>query len=610
MIDEAPDALANLQQLLTGGEALSVPHMRHALALLPNTQLINGYGPTESTTFACCYSLPRRLSADTLSIPIGTPIANTQTYVLDNYLQPVPIGIAGELYIGGDGLARGYRNQPALTAEKFVLSPFDSDHKARLYKTGDLVRYLADGSIEFLGRSDQQVKIRGFRIEPAEIEAVLSTHTAVREALVLVHEDEQHNKHLLAYVVTQQQHASMLDELHTLLKTHLPDYMIPTAIQLLTTLPLTSNGKLDQKALPTPDLLHDLPEEAYVAPTSLVQQQLVLLWEELLHVHPIGIHSNFFYLGGHSLLAARLVDRIERDFGKKIALATLFAGPTIEQLALAIQAQEEHPRVPIVPVQAKGSRQPFFYLHGTWHSGAFYCFSIARNLGQDQPFYVLESYQYEGLHSAPTLEAIASAHIVSLQAVQPHGPYLLGGFCHGALVAYEMARQLRACGEQVDLLVMIEPAYPPMLHQVVHRILKGFGRLFHISTAWQLDAFLRLRHTYKHLLHQRNPEDLEEFNAIDPSIVSLFPTIAALRQDNVAITNWLVADYNYASYAGDTTILQARQEPLGHLWSKKVQQAHTFTVRTIPGTHISCRTDHVQELANTLHACLEPLNNS
>ncbi len=604
VIDEVPSALKGLRQLLTGGEALSVPHMRRALDLLPDTQLINGYGPTECTTFACCYVIPRSLDEDMRSIPIGTPIGNTQAYILDKYLNLVPIGVPGELYLGGDGLARGYRNQPALTAEKFVRSPFDPDHAARLYKTGDLARYGADGTIEFVGRIDQQVKIRGFRVELGEIESVLSTHPGVREALVLMHEDERHDKHLIAYVVTHEDHSTIREELHTLLKTQLPEYMLPSDMQLLDKLPLTANGKLDHKALPVPDVLHNLQEESYVAPNSLVQQQLVQLWEELLHIRPIGIQNNFFYLGGHSLLAARLVDRIERDFGKKIALATLFAGPTIEQLANAIQAQEDNPRVPVVAVQVKGSRQPFFYLHGSWHSGAFYCFSIARSLEQDQPFYVLEPYQYEGLHSVPTLAAIAKAHLASLQAVQAHGPYRLGGFCNGGLVAYEMARQLQARGEQVELLVMIDPAYPPVLHQVVHRVLKSVGKLLHLSAAWPLNAFLRLRHTYKYLLHQRNPEDLEEFNAIDTSIVSLFPTMAALREDNVAITNWIVADYDYAAYMGDTTILQARQEPLGPLWRKKAQQADNISVQSIPGTHVSCRTEYVQELGAMLRDCL------
>ncbi len=260
--------------------------------------------------------------------------------------------------------------------------------------------------------------------------------------------------------------------------------------------------------------------------------------------------------------------------------------------------------MPVVAVQVKGSRQPFFYLHGSWHNGAFYCFSIARRLEQDQPFYVLEPYQYEGLHSVPTLAAIAKAHIASLQTVQAHGPYLLGGFCNGGLVAYEMARQLQARGEQVELLVMIDPAYPPVLHQVVHRVLKSVGKLLHLSAAWQLDTFLRLRHTYKYLLHQRNAEDLEEFDVVDPTIKSLFPPMAALREDNVAITNWLVADYDYAAYTGDTTILQARQEPLGPLWREKAQQAHNISIHSIAGTHVSCRTEHVQELGDALRDCL------
>jgi acyl carrier protein len=229
--------------------------------------------------------------------------------------------------------------------------------------------------------------------------------------------------------------------------------MLPSAFVRLDALPLTPNGKVDRRALPAPNSTLATSGESFVAPTQLVHYQLQQIWEELLEVRPIGIRDNFFYLGGHSLLAARLLNRIEQSFGKKLSLATLFAGPTIEQLANALQTEEQGSRVPVIPLQVNGSRRPFFYLHGNWNSEAFYCYALARHLGPDQPFYALEPYHFEGLCVPPTIEAMAAAHLEAIRAVQPEGPYVLGGFCNGGLVAYEMARQLQAQGEQVETLL-------------------------------------------------------------------------------------------------------------------------------------------------------------
>ena len=315
VIDEAPGELMGLEQLITGGEALSVAHIRRALDMLPGVALINGYGPHESTTFTCCFPIPKQLKENTRSIPIGRPIGNTQVYILDRYLNPVPIGVPGELHIGGSGLARGYLNRPELTREKFIPDPFSDQAGARLYKTGDIVRYLVDGNIEFLGRSDQQVKIRGFRIEMGEIEAILLQHPAVQEALVLARESEHKEKHLVAYVVPHKAQGITTNEIIGSLKEKLPEYMRPSAFALLDALPLTPNGKLDHRALPVP-LTASIPTGASLdGPLLTVHYQLTHIWEDLLNVRPIGIRDNFFDLGGHSLVAARLVDRIERIFG-------------------------------------------------------------------------------------------------------------------------------------------------------------------------------------------------------------------------------------------------------------------------------------------------------
>ena len=339
VIDQEPQALSEVKQLLIGGEALSVPHVKTGLALLPNTQIINGYGPTESTTFTCCYKIPRALDDRLSSIPIGRPIANTQVYILDPHLNIVPIGVVGEIHISGDGLARGYLNRPELTAEKFIANPFISDPGARLYKTGDLARYLPDGNIEFLGRVDNQVKIRGFRIELGEIESVLAQHPAIQQAVVLAREDTPGDHRLVAYTVATDASAASAHDLRSYLQHKLPDYMVPSAFVFLESLPLTPNGKLDRKALPAPD--HSRPDldDAFAAPRTPVEELLANIWAEVLKLDKVGIHDNFFDLGGHSLLATQIVSRIHRAFSIELPLRDIFEAPTIAVLAQRVQTQ-------------------------------------------------------------------------------------------------------------------------------------------------------------------------------------------------------------------------------------------------------------------------------
>jgi len=336
VIDENPSALSPLRQLLIGGEALSVPHVREALERLPDTDIINGYGPTESTTFACCYRIPRPLPQHIPSIPIGRPIGNTEVYVLDESRNPVPVGVVGELYIGGDGLARGYLNQPEMTAEKFLPHPFRSLVQARVYRTGDLVRYRPDGAIEFLGRVDDQVKIRGFRIEPGEIEATLAGHSAVRMTAVVAHEDGTGDKRLVVYVVPLAWESPESGELRAFLERKLPDYMVPSQFVFLESLPLTPSGKVDRRALPAKGPARAKPEES-VPPRDPLEVQLAKTWEEVLRIGPIGVRDNFFDLGGHSLLVMSLAARIERAFGRSLPLVTLFEAPTIEQQARVLR---------------------------------------------------------------------------------------------------------------------------------------------------------------------------------------------------------------------------------------------------------------------------------
>ncbi len=330
IVAESPEVLVGVKELFTGGEALSPSHIRHAQAHLVGTQLINGYGPTESTTFTCCYRIPNPLSPELTSIPIGRPIANTQVYVLDDRSQPVPIGIPGELYIGGDGLASGYVNRPELTQERFVHHPFSDEPTARLYKTGDMVRYLPDGTIEFLGRKDEQVKIRGYRIELGEIESVLSQHETVRDAVVIVREDLPGHQRLVAYV-TPNGNSPNLDLLSGYLSSQLAEYMIPTAIVVLDKLPLTVNGKVDRRSLPIPVNSHSEPN--FVAASTVMEQNLADIWCGVLGLDRVGVEANFFDIGGTSLLGLQMVTRVQKQLDADFRGVKLYQYPTIRTLA-------------------------------------------------------------------------------------------------------------------------------------------------------------------------------------------------------------------------------------------------------------------------------------
>ncbi len=336
VVDEDPMLLGGLRQLYVGGEAASLPHTRRFLETARNVGFHNVYGPTEATTFATCWPIPRPLPSDGGALPIGRPIRSTRLYVLDPRRQPVPVGITGELYIGGDGLARGYLGRPELTDERFVPDPFVPG--ARIYKTGDLVRYLADGAVDFVGRVDNQVKIRGFRIELGEIEAALATHPEVAQTAVVVRDDAHRGKTLVAYVVpapgTEGDEGSILDHL----RRTLPKFMIPQHVMMMETLPLNASGKVDRRALPEPT--RSAGTEEYLPPGTPTETLLASLFGEALGLPRIGIHDDFFRLGGHSLLAAQVLSRLDREHQVVLPFRTIFEAPTIAQLAAAIDSRE------------------------------------------------------------------------------------------------------------------------------------------------------------------------------------------------------------------------------------------------------------------------------
>ena len=456
---EAPGSLAGVGTVLAGGEALDPKWVRSVLREGPPERLLNGYGPTENTTFTCCYRV-QELNEGAVSVPIGRPIANTQVYILDRHRNPVPSGVAGELYAGGDGLARGYWNRPELTAERFVSNPFIPGQK--LYKTGDLARYRTDGTIEFLGRIDQQVKIRGFRVELGELETVLSSHPGVKECVTRLWGESAANRRLLAYFVPAGPAAPNTSELRNFLSRKLPEFMLPAAFIHLEKLPLTPNGKVDRKALPAPEQARPELEKQYTAPRTEAETQMVQIWESVLGVRPIGVEDKFFELGGHSFLAVRLLAQVEKVFGKKLRLATVFQAPTVAQLCVALHQDQRQGSsgTSVVEIQAKGSLPPLFLVHGAG-GGMFWGYvNLARRLGPEQPVYGFKSRGLEGEKEHNSIEEMAAAYLADLRRVQPQGPYYLGGYCFGGVVAYEMARQLAEINEEVGLLALFNCSPP------------------------------------------------------------------------------------------------------------------------------------------------------
>jgi len=575
LINAVPSAMAELVR--TGGVPASVKTVNLAGEPLPETlveqiyattnveKINNLYGPTE-TSYAT-YTPVRR----GYPITIGKPIANARVYVLDAHRNPMPIGVPGELYIAGDGVARGYLNRPELTAEKFIPDPFDREPGGRLYRTGDLGHFLPDGNIKLLGRVDNQVKIRGFRIELGEIEAVLAQHAAVDASALVGHEDMAGEKRLVAYVVLRAKQVADAGELRAFLKRKLPDYMLPSQFVFLERLPLLPTGKVDRRALPAPERMGPRGE-AFARPQNEQQYQLVKIWEELLGVGPIGIRDDFFELGGNSLLAVRLIGRIEQVYGKKLDVSALFACATVEHLADAISKQDKD-QLPstLVKVQPHGSRTPLFFLHGDYSGGGVYCLKLARYLGEEQPFYALQPLGLDGFGLPATIESMAEPYLEILRAVQPHGPYLLGGYCYGGLVAFEMARRLRARGETVDL-ILIDALAKNVDFRVHDKLMAWASGLLKLDAAERLDWFLRLRRLAIHF---------DELSGVEQRAAFLWGKAQKLK----AAPKWLARVFQGNSWRNPhvATPQPARIPESAADWERILQEKHVHYIRLTQG---------------------------
>jgi thioesterase domain-containing protein/acyl carrier protein len=546
---------------------------------------------------ATAWELPAALPVDSALavVPIGRPVPNAQVYLLDAYLQPVPIGVPGEMYIGGAGLARGYLNQPELTQQKFIPHPFRPEPDARLYKTGDLGRFLPDGNIEFLGRRDNQVKVRGYRIELGEIETVLNEHPAVGKGVVMAWDDGAGSKQVAAYVEAAPGHEASVADLRQYLDARLPNYMVPAAIIVLDSIPLTPNDKIDRKRLPHPGQLDLWPANDYVAPRTPLETELADIWARALNRERVGIRDHFFELGGNSLQAALLFIQIEARTGHRLPLATLFQAPTIEQLA-AVMADDSWaaPWNPLVPIQPNGAKPPFFCVHG--HGGDVVGYhDLARLLGPDQPFYGIQAKGLNG-HDEPhtDIDNMVADYVHWVRSVQPHGPYYLGGYCYGGVVAYEMARQLEAAGEEVRLVAVME-GYAVERAEVQKQ-------LWRPAVMWSL--LRNLPWWLKDNLHPEGPY-LRNWTTLGYNPAAELPE----RSQVLAAHDEAMAAYRPRPFGGRVTLFRVKTMSLFRSHDPTMGWADVagggVDIRMVPGAHYNIlEQPHVAGLAEQLRACL------
>ncbi|MEN8255579.1 MAG: amino acid adenylation domain-containing protein [Verrucomicrobiota bacterium] len=448
-IEEAPEILRPVEYLITGGEALSCSHVEKALRALPDVQLINGYGPTENTTFSTTYAFDRDAFDPALPIPIGRAIGNSSCYILDHLMRPVPIGVPGELYVGGDGVARGYTNQPDLTAERFLADPFSCRSGARMYKTGDIAYWNRQGFIEFIGRADNQIKLRGFRIELLEVDAVLGAFPGVEQAATVLYEDDVRGKWLAGFVKVGDFARFPLKDLERFVREKLPEYMVPAAFVPLEEWSYTLSGKLDRQALPKPP--EPVLASGFKPPQTRTQKVLAEVLLDLLKLDRVGIDHDFFELGGDSLKGVRLFHEIHHRFGRDLPLSMLTQSPTIRGLAGIIDDQRDPASTHSfrsLQVLQEGSPEevpPLLLIHGG--AGNVVVFrEFVRNMGTDQPVYAFQWSGWDGLRGHRTLKDMATFYMEELLRYSPSETYRLGGHCVGGLIAIELARELQVAG--------------------------------------------------------------------------------------------------------------------------------------------------------------------
>jgi amino acid adenylation domain-containing protein len=601
--------LKSLRWLMPTGEELPAALCREWFRNYPSIPLMIAYGPTECSddvTFGRIHEPPDETA---IRVPLGRPVGNCQVVILDRQFNLAPIGVPGELCVRGMGVGRGYLSMPSRTASVFVPDPFSTEPGARMYRSGDRAKWLADGSIDFLGRMDFQVKVRGNRIELGEIEAALSQVPGVSEAVVIVREDTPGDKRLVAYCLCDDKKVVTTGALREFLEQRIPNYMIPSLFVSLNSFPLSPNGKIDRKSLPAPDLSQSR-SDSYVAPRDYVEIRLCEIWEKLLKVSPIGINDNFFSVGGHSLLALRLVAEVQQHFERTLPLVVLFERGTIKELAKLLREQIASPESTLVAIQPQGERTPVFFVHVG--SGNVLCYlDLARYVGLDQPFYAIQDPSLLGtMPHFESIEAMAAHYVECIRAAQASGPYMVGGWSFGGLVAFEMARQLTAAGEEVSLLAILDSGTPEIEREFERRS-DDAALLAILADEMSLPVTAAQ-------LRQLEPEQRLHFVADQMNRAGLiFDNAAEVVRGQLETFKYrsrATIGYDPGPYAGAISLFVAGEKhPEEEAYPDLIEGWHNLAlggleVFSVPGKHHEIgREPNVQVLAAHLRSCIDRL---
>ena len=620
---------ASLETINMGGEHLPASLVQELYALPHLKRVYDLYGPTETTT---CSTYALRTPEAPANI--GRPINGTQVYVLDSQLRPVPTGETGELFIGGHGVVRGYLNNPAINRQRFIVSPFAADKTARLYRTGDLGRYRPDGTLEFAGRNDRQVKIRGFRVELGEVESALLRHERVGEALVVAHEDKAGKRGLVAYVVPRalasQAHADLPTaespplgpQLRLHLRERLPDHMVPGAFMVVDRFALTPTGKIDHAVLPAPEYLR-LGAGEFVGPRDATESLLCEIWGELLKTKEIGVNEDFFQIGGDSLLGAVMFTEVEKRTGVRLPIESVLRNATVERLATYIAAARQLRQggewSPWVEIQPLGNRPRLFLVHGVGGGMMWGYANLARHLGDNQPIYAFRARPATPL----TITEMAESYVRDLRAFQPEGPYLLGGYCFGGNIAYEMARMLMDQGQRVDLLVLFNSSPPNSSYDCTTITPLFVGRFILNLTHWLIGFVkwgrvkqLRFLRWKFQMLQRRLGKLLTRGGSADGFDVETQVDLSTVPIEDHALWSAHVranGQHCAGVYHGNVTLLRTLGHPFDCNYDPLCGWADYakggITVKVLPGLHESLLEEpQVRLAAKELKAQLDQLN--
>ncbi|MFN6486360.1 MULTISPECIES: non-ribosomal peptide synthetase [unclassified Nostoc] len=616
-------SLHNLRWLFLAGEPLKETLVLQWRNAFPEAgEIVNLYGPTETTLAKCYYQVPSEPRPGIQ--PVGRTLPETQALVLGRNHQLSGIGEPGEIVLRTPFRSLGYINASQEMRSLFVINHFRNDEQDLLYYTGDRGCYFPDGTLEILGRQDYQVKIRGIRIELGEIETVLAQHPSVHQTVVAAREDESDEQRLVAYIIPTPESTPTISEIRRFLSTKLPQYMVPSSFVFLNRLPLTPNGKVDRRALPIPSNVNHL--DTFIEPRNQLELQLVQIWSKILKVDKVGVQDNFFDLGGHSLLAPYLMAQIKQQFGKDVSLTSLFQNPTIEQLATILQIDSDYESSScLVPIQPNGSKLPFFCLPGAGGE-PFYLYHLGRYLGEDQPLYSFQANNLDGLETATRIKEMANHYIQAMQTVQPQGPYFLGGHSLGSIVAFEMATQLVYQGHQVALLAMIDMPAPTSKDKQTRierldwdhaRWLVEAIKAVEVSLSTNIDiSYDTLRSLSVEEQLKRVLQHFKTVNMLPPNaeITQLKNIVQALKANSLSLIKYEPQH----TYPGQITLLRASETPPERLNSKfsdisqdsamgwEEYSCEPVDIHFVPGNHVTMLAEpHVQILAERLKVCIQ-----